>query len=87
MSGVKNKGHTDHEEEDEQDDKEEKNKVPVPTVSDALEAIRVVSMFYEARGGSSEILTGVMNIERNLERVYWTSRRQQCKMTDYSTPK
>ncbi|PSN49856.1 hypothetical protein C0J52_14133 [Blattella germanica] len=44
VSEVKNKGHSDHEEE-EQDDKEEKNKVPVPTVSDALEAIRVVSMF------------------------------------------
>lgn len=87
VSEVKNKGHSDHEEEEEQDDKEEKNKVPVPTVSDALEAIRVVSMFYEARGGSSEILTGVMNIERNLESVYWTSRRQQCKMTDYFTPK
>ncbi|KAJ4431217.1 hypothetical protein ANN_19814 [Periplaneta americana] len=40
-------------------------------VSDALEVIRIMNVFYEARGGSSEIATEIMNIERNLESVYW----------------
>jgi hypothetical protein len=56
------------------------------TVSDALEAIRVVSLFYESKGGSSEIVTKVMDIERNLESVYWASDRKQMKITDYFTP-
>jgi hypothetical protein len=36
---------------------EECSEVSIPTVSDALEAIRVVNLFYESRGGSSEIVT------------------------------
>jgi hypothetical protein len=45
-----------HEEEDEEGG-EECSKVSIPTVSDALEAIRIVNLFYESRGGSSEIVT------------------------------
>mgnify|MGYP007030190849 CR=1 FL=1 len=85
---MKNQGHSDHEvsEGDEEEEEEERSKVPIPTVSDALEAIRIVNMFYEARGGSSEIANEIMNIERNLESVYWANR-QQSKITDYFTPK
>ena len=46
----------DTEEEDEEGG-EECSEVSIPTVSDALEAIRVVKFFYESRGGSSEIVT------------------------------
>jgi hypothetical protein len=35
-------------------------------VSDVLEAIRFVNLIYESRGGSSEIVTKIMDIERNL---------------------
>jgi hypothetical protein len=49
--------------------------VSVFTVSDALEVIRVVNLFYESRGGSSEIVTKIMDIERNLESVYWVMLR------------
>jgi hypothetical protein len=52
---------------------EECSEVSIPTVSDALEAIRLVNLFYESRGGSSEIVTTIMDIERNLESVYWAS--------------
>jgi hypothetical protein len=64
---------------------EECSKVSIPTVSDALEAIRVVNLFHESRGGSSEIVTTIMYIERNLESVYWASNRKQMKITDYCT--
>jgi hypothetical protein len=37
---------------------------------EALEAIEVVNLFYESRGGSSEIVTKIVDIERNLESVY-----------------
>jgi hypothetical protein len=52
-------------------------------VSDALEAIRVVNLFYESRGGSSEIVTKIMDIESNLEIL--ASNRKQTKITDYCT--
>jgi hypothetical protein len=54
-------------------------------VSEALEAIRVVNRFYEARAGSSKIVSQIMGIEGHLENQYWASRRQQMKITDYST--
>jgi hypothetical protein len=57
----------------------------IPTVSDVLEAIRVVNLFYESRGGSSEIVTKIMDIECNLESVYWASNRKHMKITDYCT--
>jgi hypothetical protein len=48
--------------EQEEEDKEEKGveekaEVPAPSVSEALEAIRVVNRFYEARAGSSKIVS------------------------------
>jgi hypothetical protein len=52
----KDRAEEDTEEEDEEGG-EEYSKVSIPTVSDALEAIRVVNLFYESRGGSSEIVT------------------------------
>jgi hypothetical protein len=51
------------------------SEVSIPTVSDALEVIRVVNLFYESRGGSSEIVTKIMYIERNLESMYWVMLR------------
>jgi hypothetical protein len=51
------------------------SEVSIPTVSDALEVIRVVNLFYESRGGSTEIVTKIMDIERNLESVYWVMLR------------
>jgi hypothetical protein len=39
----------------------------------------------EFRGGSSEIETKIMEIERNLESVYWASNRKQMKISDYCT--
>jgi hypothetical protein len=56
----------DRAEEDTEEGGEECSKVSIPTMRDALEAIRVVNLFYESRGGSSEIATKIMDIERNL---------------------
>ncbi|XP_049947746.1 uncharacterized protein LOC126455998 [Schistocerca serialis cubense] len=74
---VKNQCHSDHEmrEGDEEEEEEKKNEVPVPTVSDALEAIGFVNMFYEARGGRSKIANEIMNIERNVGSVCWASKQ------------
>jgi hypothetical protein len=52
----KDRAEEDTEEEDEEGG-EECSKVSILTVSDALEAIRVVNLFYESEGGSSEIVT------------------------------
>jgi hypothetical protein len=49
------------------------------------EAIRVVNLFYESRGGSSEFVTLIVDIERNLESVYWASNKKQMKITDFCT--
>jgi hypothetical protein len=76
------------EEDNEEEEEEEKAEVPAPSVSEALEAttpIRVVNRFYEARAGSSKIVSQIMGIERHLENQYWASCRQQMKITDYST--
>jgi hypothetical protein len=54
-------------------------------VSVALEAIRVVNRFYEARPGNRKIVSQSMGIEGHLENQYWASRRRQMKITDYST--
>ncbi|KAJ8896860.1 hypothetical protein PR048_002206 [Dryococelus australis] len=59
------KDHTEENtEEEDEEGGEECSDVPAPTVSDALEAIRVVNLFYESRGGSSEIIEKkIMDIE------------------------
>ncbi|KAJ8884288.1 hypothetical protein PR048_016145 [Dryococelus australis] len=80
----KDRTEEDAEEEDEEGG-EECSEVAAPTVSDALEAIRVVNLFYESRGGSSEITTKMMDVECNLESMYWASDRKQMKITDYCT--
>jgi hypothetical protein len=64
---------------------EEFSEDSIPTVSDAVKAIWVVNFFYESRGGSREIVTKIMGIERNLESVYWASNRKRMKITDYCT--
>jgi hypothetical protein len=85
---VRNKnGKLDPEQEEEDKDEEveeEKAEVPAPSVSEALEAIRVVNRFYEARAGSSKIVSQIMGIEGHLENQYWASCRRQMKITDYS---
>jgi hypothetical protein len=72
-------------EEEDEEGGEECSEVLIPTVSDALETIRVVNLFYESRGGNSEIVTNIMDMEHNLEGVYWASNRKLMKITDYCT--
>jgi hypothetical protein len=54
-------------------------------VSEALEAIRVVKRFFEARAGNSKIVSQIMGIEGHLENKYWARCRRQMKIMDYST--
>jgi hypothetical protein len=68
-----------------EEEEEEKVEVPTPCVSEALEAIRVVNRFYEARAGSSRIVSQIMGIEGHLENKCWATRRRQMRITDYST--
>jgi hypothetical protein len=58
----KDRAEEDTEEEDEEGG-EECSEVSIPTVIDALEAIRVVNLFYESRRGSSEIVTKIKDNE------------------------
>jgi hypothetical protein len=80
----KDRAEEDIEEEDEEGG-EECSEVSIPTVSNALEAIRVVNLFYESRGCSSEIVTKIMDIEVNLESVYWESNRKQMNLVSRPT--
>jgi hypothetical protein len=52
------------------EEEEEKVEVPTPSASEALEAIRVVNCFYEARAGNSKIVSQIMGIEGHLENQY-----------------
>jgi hypothetical protein len=47
----------DKEEGAKREETEEKPEVPVPTMSEALEALRVVNHFYESRAGNSKIVS------------------------------
>jgi hypothetical protein len=47
------------------------------------EAIRAVSLFYEARAGNSKTVSQIMGTEQYLENQYWASWRRQMKITNY----
>jgi hypothetical protein len=49
------------------EEEEEKAEVPAPSVSEALEAMRVVKCLYEARAGHSKIALQIMGIGGQLE--------------------
>jgi hypothetical protein len=49
----------------EEEEKEEKAEMPIPTVSVALEAIRVVNHFYKARAGKNKIVSQIMDTEED----------------------
>jgi predicted DNA-binding protein with PD1-like motif len=51
------------------------------TLSEALEAIRTVNSFYEARSENMKIISGIGKID-DLEKQYWTKRKQK-KTTDF----
>jgi hypothetical protein len=46
--------------------KNKKQRFQYPLLSEALEAIRVVNRFYEARAGNSKIVSQFMGIEGHL---------------------
>jgi hypothetical protein len=52
------------------------------TSSEALEAIRTVNRFYEARSKYTKIISEIGKIEDDLEKQYW-SKRKQKKITDF----
>jgi hypothetical protein len=51
-------------------------------LSEALEAIRTVNRFYEARSENTKIISEIGKIEADLEKQYWTKRKQK-KITDF----
>jgi hypothetical protein len=71
-------------EEEDKEEEEEEVEVPTPRVSEALEAIRVVNRFYEARAGNSRIVSQIMGIEGHLENECWATCRRQMRIMDYS---
>jgi hypothetical protein len=52
------------------------------TLSDALESIRTVNRFYEARSENTKIISEIGKIEDDLQQQYWTKRKQK-KITDF----
>jgi hypothetical protein len=53
----------------EEGEEEERAEVPAPRVNKALEAIRVVNRFYEARPVNSKTVSQIMGIEGHLEKL------------------
>jgi hypothetical protein len=51
-------------------------------LSEALEAIGTVNRFYEARSENTKIISEIGKIEGDLEKQYWTKRKQK-KITDF----
>jgi hypothetical protein len=47
------------------------------TLNEALEAIRTVNPFYEARSEKTKIISEIGKIEDDLEKQYWTKRKQK----------
>jgi hypothetical protein len=57
-----------------------KTEVPIPILSEALEAIISVNLFYESRAGNSKIVSQIMDTEEHIENHYWVSRRRQLNI-------
>jgi hypothetical protein len=47
------------------------------TLSGALEAIRTVNRFYEARSENTKIISDTGKIEDELQKQYWTKRKAE----------
>jgi hypothetical protein len=52
------------------------------TLSEALDAIRTVNQFYEARSEYTKIISEIGKIEDDLEKQYWTKQKQKM-ITDF----
>ena len=48
----------------------------MPTISEALQAIRVVHNFYEAKSENVQLICGSEGIERDLQMQYFATRKQ-----------
>jgi hypothetical protein len=57
---------------EEEEDHDQEIDVAVPTLSEALEAIRTANGSYEARSENTKIISEIGKIKDDLERQYWT---------------
>ena len=86
MTEVKNQQNSASDEknlqEEEADDSEEQElEVNVPTINEALQAIRVVHNFYEATSENVQIICDLERIEHDLQMQYFATRKQ-IQITD-----
>lgn len=68
------------------DDEDDEDPDPdlLPTVTDAINALKIVSRFYETRENNEVIVNKIADIENNLEYIYYLStRHKQSKITDF----
>jgi hypothetical protein len=81
--GSKDEKEAELEEEDKEEEEEEKVELSIPTLSEALEAIKTVNSFYEATAGNSKKLSQILDIEERLENQCWERRSRHKKITDF----
>ena len=55
----------------------------VPTINEALQAIRVVHNFYEATSENEQLICDLERIKHDLQMQYFTTRKQ-TQITDFS---
>jgi hypothetical protein len=61
----------------------EKVEVSIPTLSEALEAIKIINHFYKAVEGNSKILSQIIDTEQHLQNQYWAHHSRQKKIRDF----
>ena len=66
----------DDDEEEEEDDDDDDDDDEVPTINEALQAIRVVHNFYEATSENVQLICDLERIERDLQMQIFATRRQ-----------
>jgi hypothetical protein len=64
--------------------KRKKVVVPIPTLSEALYAIRTVNHFYDAAAGNKKKLSQIMDIEEYSEIQYSACHLRKKKITGFS---
>ena len=67
---------------EEEDSEEQEIEVNVPTINEALQAIRLVYNFCEATSENVQLMCDLERIERDLQMQYFTTSKQ-TQITDF----
>lgn len=64
------------------DDDDDEDLENIPSAKEAIDALKIVSRFYETRGCEQKIFTKIADIETDLEGLFWSAKKQS-KITNF----